>query len=187
MVNDSTDIILGNATILISFKKETDEFYLDFDIKTDSSERGMQVNELLFDGVPIKFISKENRLIIHPKQKIISGEFHEIKISYHGIPNDGLIISKNKFGDRTFFADNWPDRAQYWIPTVDHPSDKATVEFLVTAPEHYQVVSNGIKIEESNLNNGYKFTYWKESVPISTKVMVIGIADFAVKQEGNYN
>ena len=49
-------------------------------------------------------------------------------------PADGLIISKNKYGHRTFFADNWPNRAHNWMPCVDDPADKASVEFIVTAP-----------------------------------------------------
>ena len=70
-------------------------------------------------------------------------------ITYSGIPADGLIISTNKFGHRTFFGDNWPNRAHNWLPCVDEPADKATVDFMVTAPDHYQVVANGLKIEET--------------------------------------
>ena len=101
------------------------------------------------------------------------------------IPADGLIISKNKYGDRTFFSDNWPDRAHNWLPCNDHPFDKASVEFIVTAPEHYQVVSNGLQIEETSLPDHLKLTHWKEDVPLPTKVMVIGAANFAVNYVGN--
>ena len=110
-----------------------------------------------------------------------------IIISYHGIPSDGLIISKTKYGHRSFFADNWPDRGHNWLPCHDDPADKATVEFIVTAPEHYQVVANGIQIEETSLGNSFKLTHWKEDTPISTKVMVIGVADFAVSLAGVVN
>ncbi|MFT5167251.1 MAG: aminopeptidase N, partial [Saprospiraceae bacterium] len=87
-------------------------------------------------------------------------------------------------GDRTFFGDNWPDRARHWLPTVDHPSDKATVEFIVTAPDHYQVIANGDQIEETNITDDTKLTHWKELVPLPTKVMVIGAARFAVNTAG---
>ena len=50
------------------------------------------------------------------------------------IVRDGLIIGKNQYGDRTIFADNWPDRAHLWLPSQDHPTDKATVAFHVQAP-----------------------------------------------------
>ena len=101
-----------------------------------------------------------------------------------GVPADGLIISNDKFGDRTFFADNWPDRARNWIPCVDHPYDKATVDFIVTAPDHYEVVGSGFLVEESCMAEHTKLTHWKEEVPIATKVMAIGIAPFASRLEG---
>ena len=63
-------------------------------------------------------------------------------------------------------------------------ADKASVEFIVTAPQHYQVVSNGILIEETNLPNNKKLTHWKEEVAVATKVMVIGVAEFAVTLAG---
>ena len=72
------------------------------------------------------------------------------------VPADGLIIDTNKFAHRTFFADNWPNRAHNWIPCNDHPADKASVEFIVTAPDHYQVIANGILNEETNLPNHLK-------------------------------
>ena len=46
---------------------------------------------------------------------------------------DGLIIDRNIYGERTFFGDNWPDRARHWLPVIDHPYDKATSEMVVTA------------------------------------------------------
>jgi aminopeptidase N len=110
-----------------------------------------------------------------------------VTIYYHGVPDDGLVISKNKYGQRTFFADNWPDRAHHWIPCQDDPADKASVEFVVAAPAHYKVISNGLLIEETDLPHDRKLTHWKEDEPLPTKVMVIGVADFAVDTVGVVN
>jgi aminopeptidase N len=60
------------------------------------------------------------------------------------------------------------------------PGDKAAVEFIVTAPSHYKIISNGTLIEEKTLSNNRKRTHWKEEQPIPTKVMVIGVARFAI-------
>ncbi|MFC1529161.1 M1 family aminopeptidase [Gemmatimonadota bacterium] len=89
-------------------------------------------------------------------------------------------MSENKYGERTFFGDNWPDRARHWLPVIDHPYEKATCNFSVTAPNTYQVVANGRLIEETDLDDGTRLTCWYEDAPIPTKVMVIGVARFAV-------
>jgi aminopeptidase N len=85
------------------------------------------------------------------------------------------------FGDRTFFGDNWPNRGHHWLPLVDHPSDKAKVEFVVSAPDHYDVVAVGKKSAEIQAN-GRTTTHWSTSVPLSTKLMVIGVSPFAVQE-----
>src|SRR6478672_3808793 len=99
-----------------------------------------------------------------------------------GIPRDGLIISTNKYGERTFFSDNWPNRAHQWIPCVDRLDDKASFEFVVTAPSHYQMASNGTLVSRTAGGNEKTVTFWRETTPLPTKVMVIGVADFAVKK-----
>jgi aminopeptidase N len=109
------------------------------------------------------------------------------EITYSGVPKDGLIIGENLHGDRTFFADNWPNRTHNWFPCVDHPSDKATVEFKIIAPNHYQVIANGYLFEETNLSHNLNLYHYKSAEPLPTKVMVIGVARFAVQHLGETN
>jgi aminopeptidase N len=72
------------------------------------------------------------------------------------------------------------------LPTIDHPYDKATCEFVVTAPNHYQVVSNGLLIEETDLSENKKATHWKQSVPIAPWLYVLGVAKFAVQHVDDF-
>ncbi|MEZ4907851.1 MAG: M1 family aminopeptidase [Saprospiraceae bacterium] len=112
------------------------------------------------------------------------GDTSEYVIKYSGIPYDGLIISKNKFGHRCFFGDNWPDRAQNWLSCIDHPSDKALVEFEIEAPSHYTVVASGKLIEEKAISDNNNYFHFKTDVALPTKVMVIAVADFIGKNYG---
>ena len=81
---------------------------------------------------------------------------------------------------RTFFSDNWPNKARNWLPLVDHRYDKATSDFIIFAPNHYQVISNGLLVEETNVNKEIKKTHWRQSVPISCWLYAVGVAEFAV-------
>ena len=107
-----------------------------------------------------------------------------VRIAYHGNPADGLVLQQNKHGRFGVFADNWPNRAHQWFPAVDHPSDKATVEFRVTAPEAFDVIANGTLIESASLQNGSKRWHWSESTPIPVHCMVIGATEFAIVRAG---
>jgi len=182
-LNDQNDTVYGKATITF-IPKESISFST-FDLTNRSMQKGMIITGggIVKAHSPIEKISHENDKLIYYFQKSISpGDTIIITINYKGIPSDGLIISKNKFGDRTFFADNWPDRAHHWLPCVDDPADKASFEFIVTAPSQYQVISNGVKVEEKDIDDNKKMTHWKEDVPLSTKIMVIGVAKFAMKE-----
>jgi aminopeptidase N len=192
-ITDVDDTIYGQATITYILKKGN--LIAEFDLhKGNSTEKGMTISKVALPGNffenNFKYTFDNHKIKIITPDKSDKDELFQATIEYKGIPADGLIISKNKYGHRTFFSDNWPNRAHNWIPCVDDPADKATVEFIVTAPSHYQVVSNGVLVEETNLTEGKtskKLTHWKEDVPLPTKVMVIGAADFAVNNIGNVN
>jgi Aminopeptidase N len=177
-LTDLSDTIHGTATILLNILKPVDRIV--FDLTSASKGKGMTVSTI--EGEDLNgFIHANNQLIIKFKHSINKGN-RSYTIHYAGVPSDGLIISKNKYGDRTFFADNWPNRAHNWIPCIDWPKEKATFEFTVTAPATYKVISNGELVEEKLIGENKRLTHWKENVSLSSKVMVIGAARFAVKE-----
>ena len=176
-LNDSTNNIQGKAIITTSFTKNEKNVIFDL-VKKSTAGKGMTVLSVTKNNQTLGFSQDAQHLIINDNG--ILGQENIYTITYEGIPADGLIISNTKNGDRSFFADNWPNRAHNWIPCNDHLSDKATSEFMVTAPDHYQVVSNGREIEETNLPGNLKFTHWKSEVPLSTKIMAIGVTKFDV-------
>jgi aminopeptidase N len=178
-LNDSCDIIHGEARLTISFIQKTDTLILDL-ANINSSGKGMIIDAIKDENGPVSWFHHSDKICI-PAIGIKENQLKNYIINYHGIPADGLIISKNKFGDRTFFGDNWPDRAHQWLPCVDHPADKAKLEFIVVAPSHYQVVANGTCTEES-ITRSIITSRWKTTVPISTKLMVIGVARFAEEE-----
>jgi aminopeptidase N len=182
-LNDNNDTIYSTTEIQVNFLAAVNSFSIDLALLKGNGN-GMILDKTT--GPSVTGFSKEKeKFIINLSSASKANDTASFSIQYHGIPADGLIISKNKYGHRTFFADNWPNRAHNWLACIDDPADKASFEFIVKAPSHYQVISNGIQVEESNLNNNYKLTHYKEDVPLPTKVMAIGVADFAVNYAGN--
>jgi aminopeptidase N len=182
-LNDTTNRIAGEASITILFKKSTTSFFLDF-AEQNAKGNGMVVSEVRVASRSISFKHAGERLTITLPKAASPGEVMTVTVHYTGIPDDGLVIDKNKFGDRTFFADHWPTRGHLWLPCIDHPSDKATVEFMVTAPEVYEVIGSGIRMEETSLPKQRKLTRYAGRIPIPVKVMAIGVARFAVEESG---
>ena len=146
---------------------------------------GFVVEQVTENGRAARLRRAGDRINIALRGNYKRGDRCLIAIKYHGRTRRGLYIKRNKFGSRTVFADNWPNGAHYWFPAIDHPYDKATVEFFVTAPDRYDVVANGALIETRSLQNGTRLTHWSESVPIPTYCMVIGAAEFSIINSGS--
>jgi aminopeptidase N len=178
-LTDDADVIEGEATIDLRFVREgTTSVALD--LVEVREGKGMEVASVLWDGRPATFEHRGDRLSVTLPTPPRAGESRKLTVRYRGTPASGLRIGPNHHGDRTFFSDNWPNRARHWLPTIDHPYDKATCELVVTAPSHYQVISNGLLVEETDLPGRMRRTHWKQSVPIATWLFVLGAARFAV-------
>ncbi len=185
-VNDTTDVIEVNATITLKIIKSEKQFSLDLN-SLDRSNKGMQVLQITSKDQLVSFQHKNNLINIRIPENNLKDSLQIYSIKYKGIPKDGLIISKNKYGKRTFFGDNWPIRARNWLASNDKVDDKAQVDFKVKVPEHYQVISNGTLVEESNIKHHRKLYHYVCNIPLSTYLMVVGISRFAVQNLGNFN
>jgi aminopeptidase N len=182
-LSDDTDEITCKVTIDVNYLDKGVAFFrLDL-INTSAAleHKGMTVSDVKSNGKAVSFTHKNDEILIQLPAKSTKNQQSQYVVSYKGIPATGLKIANNKYGDRTFFSDNWPNKGRNWLATVDHPSDKAMCEFRITAPSQYQVVSNGLKVEETDLKNGLRLTHWKQSVPIASWLYVVGVAKFAVQ------
>jgi len=177
-LSEATESISGTTRIHVRVLQDNvSSMWLDLE--------DMVVDRLLVSGQPRPFMHRDGRLAFEFDRPYRPHEIVAAEVHYHGRPGQtGMLIGKNKHGRRVFFTENWPDRAHHWFPCIDHPSDKATVDFAVTAPEKFDVVANGRLVETRSLMDGRKLTRWSERVPIPTYCMVIGAAEFSVTHAG---
>lgn len=170
---EANNHIQGEATLTVIVRDAGDST-LHLNLK------GMTVTQVTSDRRTLAFTPDPDGLLITLPPGRKKGDTLAIAIAYHGVPQEGLVMAENKFGRRTVFADNWPTYSRYWFPGVDHPSDKASVEFFLTVPAHYTVVANGRLLAVSAAAPGMKTWHWQETAPIPTYCMVFGAADFQV-------
>jgi aminopeptidase N len=174
-VSDDSDEIRGEATAEIRFLSDgVKEFWLDLG-------PAMKVSAVT---PAVRFTREGERLVISLDQPSKAGELRRFTVTYQGVPAGGLYSSNNSHGDKGIFSANWPNLAHQWLAIIDHPYDKATSEFMVTAPAKYQVVANGLLQEERDLGDGSRLTHWKQGQPIASWLNALGIAQFAVRNFG---
>jgi aminopeptidase N len=139
----------------------------------------LPVDGVQVDGQSAPFNRAPGRLNIPLQRPAAKGRQFVIAVEYHGKPQDGLILTRDKDGRPSATGDNWPDRVHHWIPCFDHPSAKATVTFTVTAPRRDLVVANG-KLAQTR-NDAANVSTWTyvESVPIPAYCMVVAVGEYA--------
>jgi len=167
-LSDTGTHILGQSDILVRLQS-TAPIVLDLD------RRYREVRIISQGHLPH---GREDDTVIIPHQKE-PGDTMTVRVRWHGEPAEGMLISTNRFGGRTIFADNYPDRARRWMPVQDHPSDKATVSWHIEVPPGYQGIGNGEFQKLDTLPYGRLIWNYRESHAVPTYVMVAGMAKFA--------
>ncbi len=142
---------------------------------------GLEVRAVRLDGDAVPYDYDGVLLRVRPARPIAAGDTVTVAVDYGGRPKEGLFFDTDANGGATAFADNWPNRARWWFPSNDHPSDKATVAFDVRVPAGLEVVANGrlvSSLPDRERPGGTEWR-WSSAVPIPTYTMVVGVADFA--------
>lgn len=146
---------------------------------------GLAVREVTRDGQVVDARLADGRLSVPLPDGASPADTFSVVIAYEGVPDDGLIVRDNVHGRPSVFADNWPNRARFWFPAVDHPSDKATASFTVHAPASWAVVANGALVGEPEPDGmGRRTWHWATDVAVSAYNLVVGGAEMEVVPVG---
>ncbi len=179
VIPDSGRAIHARATVVFIAAPSVDTLALDL--------VGMTVDSVTWHGrdaagpAAVPFAYDGRRLLVaHPP--LSPPGLGNVTVFYHGEPGDGLLLGPTARGERFAFADDWPERAREWLPTVDRPGDKAEVLWLVSAPQDWRVVANGRLAGEGRSPDGRTWWAYTEHHPIPTYTMVLAGGPFAVSR-----
>ena len=128
------------------------------------------------------------------------GEQRRLVVTYKIIdPVGGLYFSSPDQGDpsRPLYVttDHETELARYWLPCIDHPSVRTTLEFHLTAAEQLVALANGMEVDQdrsdtkgqsqqngsvdSTKEGGLKTTSWKLEQLCPSYLICFTIGDFA--------
>jgi aminopeptidase N len=132
-------IVEATTTIDALATQDLSTFNFDF--------RGPPIDAVTVDGTPADWERDDGELTIRPAQPLPAGEPFQTEVRYHGTPQ---VDENDRFErgwwttDHSIFAVGEPAGSDVWYPVNGHPRDKATYTLVVTVPEPYQVVANGL-------------------------------------------
>jgi len=99
-----------------------------------------------------------------PKRKF-KGDTVIVRVDYSvKEPQKGLHFKSNQQFytnvSTQIYTDHQPNDIQFWLPTLDSPSQKATVEFWLTVPDSLQTLATGILLQQESKKQNQRTDYW---------------------------
>ena len=168
--------ITGRARLTIA-PGPSSEAVLDF--------TGLAIRDVRVDGREAPASHADGVLRIALDAAVASDAPTLVEVVYEGTPDDGLILRENVHGRPSAFVDNWPNRARFWFPSVDYPSDKVTASLTIHAPEAWVVVANGRQLGEPvTADAGTRTWRWRTDVAVSAYNLVFGAAEMTLVPVG---
>jgi aminopeptidase N len=119
-LSDATDEIKCEVTIDVRYLgDEIESLRLDLVKASEALEnKGMIVSTILSDGEALDYSHEGDELKIKLPTSSKINQRSQYTIMYSGVPASGLKIADNKYGDRTFFSDNWPDKGRIHLRSI---------------------------------------------------------------------
>jgi aminopeptidase N len=146
----------------------------------------LEITRVEVDGRRARFTRDGDEVTVVPRHSLPRGRQFRVTVTYGGIPQplSGPIVFGSKYGwmktpDGVFVACE-PNAASTWFPSSDHPSDKATYDIRIKAPEGLTAVSNG-RLLSTYDRGGSTYTHWRESRPMATYLATATIGKFDVR------
>jgi Aminopeptidase N len=144
------------------------------------------------EGQPIHFRYDGERLTARWEEPFSAGETRRLAISYRVVkPAAGLYFSQptTLYPDQPWFAatDHETERARYWLPSIDLPNVRTTLEFHLRAGSNFTILANGRLLDEQDHGDGTKTAHWRLDQRCPSYLVCFAIGDFIQADDGDFN
>ena len=178
VVDVDTDVVDAEVTIDAVALQPLTAFNLDFE--------GFEVESVLVDGAAAAVTRSGPEMTIVPPVTIDQGADFTAVVSYTGVP---VRIASEAWGNGVGWIDagdysyvvSEPSGAHGFMPSNDHPSDKAFFRFEITVPDGVEVIANGVNTSTTSGPDGVTWVYELRD-PMATYLATIGIGDYVLEQ-----
>ncbi|TKG73671.1 M1 family metallopeptidase [Prauserella endophytica] len=173
-----TDQLAGTTTILATTTQELSSLNLDF---------GLKVNSVRVNNQPARFAKDPDdftELVVTPRRPLAKNQFVTVVVTYADVPSKVTIDGYQawKKTPTGALAVDQPTIAEWWYPSNDHPTDKATFDISVEVPDDVSALSNGTLVRKTKQRKDWTRWNWRSTEPMATYLAFIAVGDYEVLQ-----
>lgn len=150
---------------------------------------GMEVRSVTVGGETADIERRDRELVITPSQPIAKGDDFTTIVTYSGAPEPitegtDLFATGWQTDGREAFVASEPTGAATFFPNNDHPTDKATYTFRITAPADQVVAANGLLAARDDIGHGTTSWTYEMRDPMASYLVQIAIGDYELVDGG---
>lgn len=162
--------------------------------------KGMLIHKISSNGKDLKYEYDGNEIKINLGNTYGKDDDYNIYIKYTARPEEVTQEGSAAINDAKglYFIDPdgtdpkkptqiWTqgetESSSCWFPTIDSPNQKSTQEIYITVQDKYVTLSNGLKIKETNNNDGTRTDYWKLDQKHAPYLFFIGVGEYSIVKD----
>jgi aminopeptidase N len=143
------------------------------------------------DGAHLSWRYDGARLSIHWQEPFLVGEERRLQVCYRVTrPSAGLYFSQpdDAYPDAPWYAatDHETERARHWLPCVDLPNVRTTLDLRLRADSRFTILANGVRVSEIDHNDGAKTTHWQLTQRCPSYLICFAIGELVVADDGEF-
>lgn len=178
-VDVANNEISGSSTLNARTSEALSSFNLDL--------HGLEVSTVTVNAAPATFSRKNDELTITPAVPLEKNMEFTVVVMYSGRPESVADASfpgetVGWFGDAGIYVVSEAAGAMSWYPVNNHPLDKASYTFRITAPKQYRVAANGL-LKSEVVNGKMKTSVWEETHPMASYLAILAIGNYRLVTE----
>lgn len=165
------NFIDGETTIEAEALQALSSFNLDL--------QALDVVSVTVNDADADFEHEDGELVIIPADTLEEGDLFTVVVNYSGEPQPypyGETIADGGWydlGDKLIGMGE-PAGSSTWFPVNEHPSDKATYTFILSVPEPYSAVTNGV-LDDASESDGLRTFVWEMRQPMTSYLVVVAV------------
>lgn len=149
----------------------------------------LHVNDV--DGHTISWQYDGRALKIFWEKPFVAQESRRVEVAYRVVsPTAGLYFAlpDEAYPDQPLYmlSDHETERARHWLPCIDHPNVRTTLDLRLRADARFTILATGALIEEATNGDGTKTAHWRLEQPCPSYLICVGIGEFTHVDDGEF-
>ena len=143
-------------------------------------------------GREVMWRNDGKQITIRWAESFAAQEERQVAVHYAVVePSSGLYFSQpsDTYPDMPWYAvtDHETERARHWLPCIDLPNVRTTLDIRLRAEERFTILANGYLVGEEVHGDGTKSAHWRLDQRCPSYLICFAVGEFVRADDGAFD